>query len=152
MQANYLADQLSAISTTLEDASLQAYGGLPVSSVAVLMLLNKSVAPSLGSIADQIRLSHSATVRVIDRLEKMQLVKRVKRQGRMVKVALTFEGKRRANELSQARTQTAEALLKNLDANQRDILSEFFSKMLKGLEQSASTRFCSSKFKADAST
>ncbi|KZK96624.1 MULTISPECIES: MarR family transcriptional regulator [unclassified Pseudovibrio] len=152
MQTNYLADQLSAISTTLEDTCTKEYGGLPVSSVAVLMLLNKSVAPSLGSIADQIQLSHSATVRVIDRLEKKQLVKRVKRQGRNVKVGLTFEGKRRAVELGQARTQTAEALLKNLNADQRATLSETFSKMLKGLEQSASTRFCSSKLKAEAST
>ncbi|KZK96141.1 MULTISPECIES: MarR family transcriptional regulator [unclassified Pseudovibrio] len=152
MQDNYLADQLSAISTTLEDASLQAYGGLPVSSVAVLMLLNRRVAPSLGFIADQIRLSHSATVRVIDRLEKKQLVKRVKRQGRNVKVGLTFEGKRRANELGKARTHTAEALLKNLDTDQRATLSEIFSKMLKGLDHSASARFCSSKIETEAST
>ncbi|QUS56348.1 MarR family winged helix-turn-helix transcriptional regulator [Pseudovibrio brasiliensis] len=142
MRTNHIADQLSAVSTALEDASVDAYGDLSTSAVAALLIMRRSPAISIGTVAKEVRLSHSATVRLIDRLEKDWLVRRLRRRGREVMVELTVRGKRKAVEVAEARRKAAHALLGDIDESQLDNLSSLLKFILNDVESSACTRFC----------
>ncbi|MGH0004337.1 MarR family winged helix-turn-helix transcriptional regulator [Pseudovibrio ascidiaceicola] len=135
MQANNLADQLCEISTALEDAVVQTHGELPTRSVTTLLLLRRCAAPSIKFISKQIGLSHSATVRLIDRLENAQLVQRMKRERRHVRVFLTAGGKTKADELAKVRTQAAQTLLARLDDEQCIALSKAFTQIMSGIDR-----------------
>ncbi len=142
MRTNHIADQLSAVSTALEDASVDAYGDLSTSAVAALLIMRRSPAISIGTVAKEVRLSHSATVRLIDRLEKDWLVRRLRRRGREVMVELTVRGKRKAVEVAEARRKAAHELLGEMDDSQLDNLSAALNFILRDVESSACTRFC----------
>ncbi|KZK87643.1 hypothetical protein PsW64_00940 [Pseudovibrio sp. W64] len=136
MQAKYLADQLCEVSTALEDAVVQTYGELPANCAAILLLLRRKAAPSLAYISKQVCLSQSATATLVDRLEEGKLVRRMKREGRQVKVKLTAGGKRKADELVKSRRQAAENLLANLNEEQRTVLSKTFIQIMSGIDRS----------------
>jgi len=142
MSTDYIADQLSAVSTALEDASIDAYGDLSSSAVAALLIMRRSPAISIGTVAKEVRLSHSATVRLIDRLEKDWLVRRQRRRGREVMVELTVRGKRKAVEVAEASRKASQNLLGSLNEEQQQALSSMLQQVLKDVEGSACTRFC----------
>ncbi|KZL22092.1 MarR family protein [Pseudovibrio axinellae] len=142
MNTNHIADQLSAVSTALEDASVDAYGDLSTSAVAALLIMRRSPAISIGAVAKEVRLSHSATVRLIDRLEKSWLVRRLRRRGREVMVELTVRGKRKAVDVAEARRKAALSLLSNIDESQLENLSSMLKFILNDVESSSSTRYC----------
>lgn len=142
MKTDPIADKLSAVSTALEDASVDAFGDLSLSAVAALLIMRRSPAMSIGTVAKEVRLSHSATVRLIDRLEKDWLVRRLRRRGREVMVELTVRGKRKAVEVADARRKAAQDLLASVDEEQLDTLSEMLDKILASVEGTAFTRFC----------
>ncbi|MTI17658.1 hypothetical protein E1162_10445 [Rhodobacteraceae bacterium RKSG542] len=144
MQLELIANQLSAISTAIEDASVEAYGDLSPSAVAALLTMRKQRSMSIGAVAGEIRLSHSATVRLIDKLEKEWLVRRQKRRGREVMVELTARGKRRASDLAQARQHVATKLLESLEEGERQQLSSYFNIVLGQMDSPACARFCES--------
>lgn len=142
MTTDHITDQLSAVSTALEDASVDAYGDLSTSAVAALLVMRRSPAISIGTVAKEVRLSHSATVRLIDRLEKDWLVRRLRRRGREVMVELTVRGKRKAVEVAEVRRKAAQALINDVDQSQLDDLSSILKLILNDIESTACTRFC----------
>ncbi|OKL44257.1 MarR family winged helix-turn-helix transcriptional regulator [Pseudovibrio exalbescens] len=142
MLVDQVANKLTAISTLLEDTSLQTYGDLSASAVAALLTIQRHTSISIGGIAAEVRLSHSATVRLIDRLEKDWLVRRQRRRGREVMVELTARGKRRATDLAKARWEAATALLNEIDEKDLERLNEVFQKILNQTEDTTCQRFC----------
>ncbi|WP_310621511.1 MarR family winged helix-turn-helix transcriptional regulator [Flexibacterium corallicola] len=142
MQIDQIANQLSAISTALEDASIEAYGDLSPSAVAALLAMRRAPSISIGAIALEVKLSHSATVRLVDRLEKDWLVRRQRRRGREVMVELTARGKRKAAELAEARQKAACQLFGSIAETDLENLHKLFSTILSGLNKPACARFC----------
>ncbi|WP_068083560.1 MarR family winged helix-turn-helix transcriptional regulator [Polycladidibacter stylochi] len=142
MNVKHIANQLSAISTILEDESADLYGDLSPSAVAALIAMKRAPGISIGTVAKEVRLSHSATVRLIDRLEKDWLVRRLRRRGREVMVELTVRGQRRAEEVSEARNKSASQLLEGLDDTGLEQMSALFSRVLQLSQTPTCTRFC----------
>ncbi|MDX5592275.1 MarR family winged helix-turn-helix transcriptional regulator [Pseudovibrio sp. SPO723] len=142
MLVDQVANKLTAVSTLLEDTSVETYGDLSSSAVAALLTIQRNSTVSIGGIATEVRLSHSATVRLIDRLEKDWLVRRQRRRGREVMVELTARGKRRASDLAKSRWDTATALLKEIDEKDLERLDAVFQSILDKAENSTCMRYC----------
>ncbi|WP_156453249.1 MarR family winged helix-turn-helix transcriptional regulator [Polycladidibacter hongkongensis] len=142
MKTDFIADQLSAISTALEDASINSYGDLSSSAVAAMLAMRKTPGISIGTVAKEVQLSHSATVRLIDRLEKDWLVRRLRRRGREVMVELTVRGQRKAEELAEARNNAAASMLAGLDEDGMQQLSALMARVLLLAQTPGCGRFC----------
>jgi DNA-binding MarR family transcriptional regulator len=125
-----LANRLAALSTLLDDALFRGVDDLSPSAVAALQVIRAREQVSIGAVASMIGLTHSATVRLIDRLEKDWYVRRLARKGREVLVEVTARGKRRAAELAGRRIEAAGLLLSVLDAGERQAISGALDRML----------------------
>lgn len=97
-----------------------------------------------GSIEDLrqiLGLSHSATVRLIDKFERSGLVKRrAADDARAVSIVLTAKGKRVASQIQEARTQALLEVLDPLSAKERTDLARLHEKLLAGVVASGERR------------
>src|SRR5918999_5712193 len=103
-------------------------GSAPAALVSLAGYLDGS---PIDSVRGPLRLTHSATVRVVDRLVAAGLVRR--REGpdrRSVAVELTAEGHSAAAEAVRARGEALEEALSDLDPNERTELSRLHAKIL----------------------
>jgi DNA-binding MarR family transcriptional regulator len=109
-------------------------GELLASDSAALVTLAERGPLTIEFLRNVIGLSHSATVRLVDRLGRAHLVeRRVGPDARSVSVALTVRGRGRAAALQQRRAQTLTAALAALDRRQRREFTVLVEKILGGL-------------------
>ncbi|WP_407049012.1 MarR family winged helix-turn-helix transcriptional regulator [Methyloraptor flagellatus] len=130
MHERLTANRLAALATALDDAMTAETDGLSESAVAALLVVRRSEPVPIQDIARTIGLTHSATVRLIDRLEEGWLVRRLSRKGREVSVETTARGKRRASQLQDRRIGAADALIGALDEEERALLAGLIDRML----------------------
>jgi MarR family transcriptional repressor of emrRAB len=130
-----LENLLAAFATSLTDqidmASARA-AGHGASAPAALASVLRRPGQSIGELAGRLELSHSATVRLVDRLEADGLlVRRPGIDGREVAVALTAKGRRRGLRVLQARRATASRGLAGLNAKERRELEVLVDRLLR---------------------
>lgn len=130
MQQRTLANRLAAFATLLHEAVHAETDDLSQSAVAALLTLRHSGPTAIQDIARVIGLTHSATVRLVDRLEKDWLVRRLTRKGREVRVEVTARGRRRAGTYQDRRIAAAETLIAVLETEEREVLLRALDKML----------------------
>lgn len=131
MHDRLTANRLAALATALDDAiHAGAAGDLSESALAALQVVRRAEPISIQEIARQVGLTHSATVRLVDRLEKDWLVRRRSRRGREVLVEATARGKRRARDLQDQRLAVADAMLGVLDEAERTTLAALLARLL----------------------
>lgn len=125
-----LANRLAALATALDDAVHADTEDLSPSAVAALQTIRQDGPLAIQDVARTIGLTHSATVRLVDRLEKDWLVRRLTRKGREVRVEATARGRRRASQFQERRLEIAGGLLDALDAPERDAFAIILDKLL----------------------
>lgn len=125
-----LANRLAALATALDDAVHAETEDLSPSAVAALQTIRQNGPLAIQDVAKTIGLTHSATVRLIDRLEKDWLVRRLGRKGREVRVEVTARGRRRAAQFQDRRLAIADGLLEALEADERVTFAGIVDKLL----------------------
>lgn len=124
------------------DAELEHAHGLPLSSYEVLAFLNHSADKRMRmcELADSALLSRSGLTRLIDRLEREQLVKRVtcEHDARGAYAELTAAGAKKLADASATHLAgVREHYLKHFDEPELELLSEFFERISPGAAHSA---------------
>lgn len=141
------ANRLAACALALSDGLFEGEDLSP-SAIAALLSLAGGERRTIGEIAAIVGLTHSASVRLIDRLEKDWLVRRGARKGREVNVELTARGRHRAASLSKKRASFVGRLLDRLPLEERETLAQSVNQLLRLLVPDASDagaracRFC----------
>ncbi len=130
MDETSLANKLAAISLAVTDAMLARTEDLAPTAVAALITIRDREPLSIGEIATVVGLTHSAAVRLVDRLEKDWLVRRQRRVGREVMVEITSRGKRRAQQLQDTRMEAVAAFLTGLAPDERAVLDGLVNRMI----------------------
>jgi len=118
-------------------------------AAAALVQIDNEPGCSIEVVAGRIGLTHSATVRVIDKLAERGLVDkdRARKDARAQSLTLSKAGKRLAQQLHEARNQVADDLLAGLDPVQRTALEAAVSAILHrcvepGREADVTCRVC----------
>jgi len=131
MHINTLNNLILSLSERVHESVTQSNGDQSTSAAATLAILASHPGLSIKGIAEHLGLSHSATVRLIDRLEKDWLVRRSRKRGREVRIELTATGQRAARRLNTARQQAMADLLEGVSEeghrNLRSGLSELLA-------------------------
>jgi DNA-binding MarR family transcriptional regulator len=132
--ANLLGTLSLAVSDRLAAAVGEASGqggAAPAALVALAVYLDGS---SIDKLRRPLGLSHSAAVRLIDRLAQAGLVRRERAgDGREVSVKLTAAGSDAAERIRLARERALEAVLEPLDPAGRETLARLHELLLAGL-------------------
>lgn len=156
MQNEELANRLIACARAVEDMTAAEAGDLSASAVAAIFAIRAREPISIQDIATIVGLTHSATVRLVDRLEKDWLVRRQRRRGREVLVETTSRGKRRVRDLHAKRTEAVTSLIAELSAKDQTALGAAIDAVLvaameNGMAADALYRFCDRQSEAGAS-
>ncbi|MBB4302051.1 DNA-binding MarR family transcriptional regulator [Rhodobium orientis] len=130
MQNDALANRLSALATAIGDATLAETGDLSESAIAAMIAIRAREPISIQHIAAVVGLTHSATVRLVDRLEKDWLVRRLRRKGREVMVETTARGKRRVRDLQARRGEIIAGLAADLSPDEAATLAGLIDRLL----------------------
>jgi MarR family transcriptional regulator, negative regulator of the multidrug operon emrRAB len=134
------ANLLGALSTAVSGrlaAGMRTHPNQGDASTAALRLLATYDGCSNAMLSQALELSHSATVRLVDKLEEAGLV--ISRQGadrRSVALALTPTGRDRARSLLEARCRTLEDVVAVLSPEQREQLDQIASTILREMTTS----------------
>lgn len=132
------ANRLGALALVVTDRTRAAVDdgvGLSETAAAALSAVHHFLGePSIELLRQVLGLTHSATVRLVDRLEDQGYVRR--RAGpdaRTVAVALTASGRRVAARLSEARIEVLSDLVGQLTAHERSDLDALLGRLLVAL-------------------
>jgi len=125
-----LQNKLGAVALALVDKMIEGVDDLAPTAVAALISIRGREPLTIGDIAALSGLTHSAAVRLVDRLEKDWLVRRKRRVGREVLVEMTARGKRRAQQLQEARSSAILGFIETLDADDRRDLDRLAMKLV----------------------
>jgi len=129
-----VADRIRAAATTAAPTSGEGPAGL----VALATFMEGG---SIEELSRVLGLSHSATVRLVDKLEQAELVSRQSsRDARAVSVVPTGEGIEIAAQIQRARLDALEELLDPLTVSERAELARLHEKLLAGLVASGELR------------
>jgi DNA-binding MarR family transcriptional regulator len=132
--ANLLGAVVLTVGERLERATREAAshgGSAPAALVALASFLDGS---SIDAIRRPLGLSHSAAVRLVDRLTVAGLVgRKAGEDARSVAVFLTPAGRRAAEQVQQSRMAALSAVLDSLTAEQREQLTVLHERLLDGL-------------------
>lgn len=144
----YLSNKLAALALAITDAAIAPDDDLAPTAVAALITAANTEPMSIGEIAAIVGLTHSATVRLVDRLESTGLFRRQSRVGREVMVDITPAGRRRAEELQDRRLTKTSAFLADLSEEEVAILDDLVERMLQtqvygGQDRPRICRMCS---------
>lgn len=131
MDDSPLPNKIAALALAITDATLSQTDDLAPTAVAALITIRDQEPLSIGDIARIVGLTHSAAVRLVDRLEKDWLVRRQRRVGREVMVEITSRGRRRAQQLQDSRITAVSAFLACLDEDDLASLSQVVDKVLR---------------------
>ena len=111
------------------DAVTGAGGAVPAALVAIAQRPDQSIE----ELRHTLRLSHSGTVRLVDRLvDRGWAARHGSRDGRTVALELTRAGHERARRVLASREATLAKLLAPLDQGELDQLATLFEKLLTG--------------------
>ena len=134
-QAGNLLGALALTFSDRLDGAATAAARLSASDAAALSALHHFLdTPRVDLLAQVLGLSSSGTVRLLDRLEGAGLARRVAAtDGRVTAAALTASGRRRAEAVTEARAELAEAALEALTPAERRQFGELTGKILAGL-------------------
>lgn len=132
---DHVANLLGALSLVVADRMNTAVGAVaalgpsaPAALAAVHEFLEGGSVTQLSSV---LGLSHSGTVRLVDRLAAEGLMERSEAQdGRVVSVVLTQRGKRTAQRILQARTESVAGALSGLSHEEINALAATLDTML----------------------
>jgi MarR family transcriptional regulator, negative regulator of the multidrug operon emrRAB len=132
------ANLLAAAVTGLDDAMLQAMGQATeldrVAGAALIALLDFTPAGSLVTLSRVVGLTHSGTVRLVDRLAALGYLERgAGPDARSRTVALTRSGRVVARRARRAREAAMSAALTDLNIEQREDLSGLCELLVGGL-------------------
>jgi DNA-binding MarR family transcriptional regulator len=127
--ANVLA---AAAQLVVDNVARRLNDELPrsVSAPAALTTIDHHRGLSIEQLRAALGLTHSGAVRLIDRLEADDLVRRRKRGGREVELFLTRHGRRVLERIERARLAAAADLLARLSGEQRWQLDQILADML----------------------
>jgi MarR family transcriptional repressor of emrRAB len=136
------ANLLGALSIAVSERIAGAAAGATVHGASAPAALVALEAPEAGETIDALRrilgITHSGTVRLIDRLAGAGLVeRRVGPDARSVSLSLTPTGRRTARRIMAAREATAEEVLSVLSPADRGRLADLLAELLAGLVWSA---------------
>lgn len=131
----HAANILGALSLVVADrmnAAVEAVAALGPSAPAALAALHEFLdGGSVTQLSSVLGLSHSGTVRLVDRLAVEGLVERVgAHDGRAVSVVLTSSGQRTALQIRQARSKILTGALSALTSDEVDNLAAALDTML----------------------
>lgn len=144
----HLSNKLAALALAMTEAAIAPDDDLAPTAVAALITAANTEPLSIGEIAAIVGLTHSATVRLVDRLEAVGLFRRQRRVGREVMVEITAAGRRRAQGLQERRLTEAGAFLEGLTADEMQLLNGLVERMLRahiarGHDRQRVCRMCS---------
>ncbi len=126
----HLPNKFAALSLAVTDATLGSDDDLAPTAVAALITAANNPPVSIGEIAAIVGLTHSATVRLVDRLEGDGLLHRRRRVGREVLVEITPAGRRRADGLQDRRLAVSAKFLSGLSSEEREFLGKLVDRMM----------------------
>lgn len=130
------ANLLGAASLALSDLLLTgatAAAGTSASGAAALVVLSFDPGLSVTELGRRVGLSQPAAARMVESLEKQELVRRERTWGRWVAVRPTDLGTRAAHSLLTARGGALRAALGHLDEREQAQLDGLLTKLLAGL-------------------
>lgn len=141
---NRAANLLHALAAAVADRQVSAMAsgsGLGQSAIAVVLTLGQHDRQTVSDLASVCGLTHSATVRLIDRLERDGLVRRAEeRQGRTVPIALTEEGYAEHRRLRASQSDFLTDLLAVLPSEDQQDLERLMAPLLSALTTSKADR------------
>lgn len=143
-----LANLLGAASVGIRDrvgAAMSARVGLGETATAALLTVHSRPGRSIDALAGSLGLTHSATVRVADRLAAQGLVERRRgRDDRTVALHATRRGRSVAASALQARRTALAALLGDLDEDDATVLEDLLARVLATLpyDRADAQRIC----------
>ena len=148
----HTANILGALAVLIQDrveGMWQSALDLSPMAAAALVQIDNEPGSSIEAEAGRIGLTHSATVRVIDKLAERGLVEkdRARKDARAQSLTLSKPGKRVAQQLHEARNQVTDDLLAGLAPAQRQALEQGISAILyrcvaPGREADVTCRVC----------
>ena len=125
-----LADRMA---DAVEDAAAQAESGATALSALVHVLPPD---PSIDLVRQVLGLTHSGTVRLVDRLEASGQVRRVAgRDGRSTAVRLTAAGRRAASRVTRGRAAELHVAMQVLSGDEQEQLADLAGRVLAGLRR-----------------
>lgn len=150
--SGHTANILGALAVLIQDrveSAWQSSLDLSPMAAAALVQIEREPGCSIELVAGRIGLSHSATVRAVDKLAERGLVEkdRARKDARAQSLTLSKAGKRTAQQLHEARNQVTDDLLAGLAPAQRAALEQAVSAMLHrcvapGREADVTCRVC----------
>ena len=130
----YTLNLLGALATGLNDRLLQrveAESGLHESAIAALLTIGTRPEQTIEHIAETLKLSHSATVRLIERLIADELVKKqVGKTKRHRALSLTHPGRHLFEHIMNVRRQILAQTLDVLASEEQDVLERLIKKLI----------------------
>jgi MarR family transcriptional repressor of emrRAB len=140
-QANLLGAVSTAVAGRIGSATVAVAptsGEGPAGLVALASFLNGG---SIEELSRVLALSHSATVRLVDKLERGGMVRRrAGSDARTVALVPTTKGATVAAEIQQARLEAVSELLDPLSASEREQLTRLHEKLLAGVVATGESR------------
>jgi MarR family transcriptional regulator, negative regulator of the multidrug operon emrRAB len=131
-----LENTLAALAFAINDgviARLADRYGLGSSDAAALVVLSR-IPQRIDDVSQQLRISHSAAVRLVDRLVASGFATRAPgRDARSVSVRLTPAGKRRARAVLAQRQRVVGGMLAGLSTSERSVLARTVERLLENL-------------------
>lgn len=132
---SHTANILGALSLLIQDRverSWHAALDLSPMAAAALVQIDSEPGSSIEQVAGRIGLTHSATVRIIDKLADRGLVEkdRARKDARAQSLKLTRSGKGTAQQLHAARNQVTDGLLAGLSPAQHQALEQAIAVIL----------------------
>jgi MarR family transcriptional regulator, negative regulator of the multidrug operon emrRAB len=150
--SGHTANILGALAVLIQDrveGMWQSSLDLSPMAAAALVQIENEPGSSIEAVASRIGLTHSATVRVIDKLAERGLVEkdRARKDARAQSLTLSRAGKRVAQQLHAARNQVTDDLLADLAPAQRAALEQAIRAILHrcvepGREADVTCRIC----------
>jgi MarR family transcriptional regulator, negative regulator of the multidrug operon emrRAB len=105
---------------------------------AALVCIHWQPGSTIEELRQKLRLSHSGTVRLLDRLEEDGAIERRQgRDGRSVALTLSAQGRRRVREILEARRTVLAGAVAPLSQGERRELGSLLEKVLAGLTRDA---------------
>jgi DNA-binding MarR family transcriptional regulator len=151
----YLANLLGAVSLATADrisASAEESLGLGGQTAPALVLIAMSPRVTIKSLAGRLKLSHAGAVRMVDRLEEEDLVKRVPSEDRReVRLVLTRKGAAAHDRLRSARRNVLADVISALTAAQKAALEPILIALMRDLTCDAVTAWTNCRL-CDAET
>jgi MarR family transcriptional regulator, negative regulator of the multidrug operon emrRAB len=134
MDDERLSNLLGAMALALTDAqaaAMEEASGLSQSAAAAVMMLGTNGGITIDALSRILGLSHSATVRAIERLHADGLVARMEREDRReVGLSLTLAGARLRRRLTEARLRVLGRAFAGFGTEDREVLEILVSRLL----------------------